>query len=64
MLLLPIVYWISVLHYIGEEELFLREKFGEEWEEYSRKTPRFIPKLFELPRKHCNGERDDKRGER
>ncbi|MCX7858223.1 MAG: isoprenylcysteine carboxylmethyltransferase family protein [Deltaproteobacteria bacterium] len=51
----PRLWWIVVLymagfwlHYervIAYEEDFLKEKFGEEYEEYCRKTPVFIPKF-------------------
>ncbi len=44
MLLLPLVYWASVVRFIGEEEGALEERFGEEWIGYRKKTPRFIPK--------------------
>ncbi len=44
MLLLPVIYWLSVLAFIDEEEQALEEKFGEEWIKYRKKTPRFIPR--------------------
>ncbi|ASJ01150.1 methyltransferase family protein [Thermococcus gorgonarius] len=44
MLALPIVYWLSVLVFIGEEEQALEERFGDEWRRYAERTPRFIPR--------------------
>ncbi len=44
MLLLPLVYWASVVRFIREEETALEKRFGEEWIEYRKKTPRFIPR--------------------
>ncbi len=44
MLLLPLVYWASMVRFIGEEERALEEYFGEEWIEYRKKTPRFVPR--------------------
>ncbi|WP_297417463.1 isoprenylcysteine carboxylmethyltransferase family protein [Thermococcus sp.] len=44
MLLLPLVYWLSVVGFIEDEEKALEERFGEEWIKYRKKTPRFIPK--------------------
>ncbi|CUX77854.1 hypothetical protein CHITON_1075 [Thermococcus chitonophagus] len=43
MLCLPIVYWLSMLRFIGDEERELEEMFGEEWREYARRTGRFLP---------------------
>ncbi len=45
MLLLPVIYWLSVVGFIGEEETALEERFGEEWIGYRKKTPRFIPRV-------------------
>jgi protein-S-isoprenylcysteine O-methyltransferase Ste14 len=45
MVFLPLVYWLSVVKFIGEEEGKLEEKFGEEWVKYRKKTPRFIPRV-------------------
>ena len=45
MLGLPIVYWLAMLAFIDEEERFLEERFGDEWQEYARRTPRFLPRL-------------------
>ncbi len=44
MLLLPVVYWLSVGEFIGEEERALEERFGDEWRKYAERTPRFIPR--------------------
>ncbi|HII60237.1 methyltransferase family protein [Pyrococcus horikoshii] len=57
MLGLPVVYWISILYYIEEEERFLHVRFGKEWEEYASRVPRFIPNLFEVIKKLDPGER-------
>ncbi|MDV3104607.1 methyltransferase family protein [Thermococcus waiotapuensis] len=43
MLLLPLVYWLSVMAFIGEEEKSLEERFGEGWRRYSERTGRFLP---------------------
>ena len=45
MLLLPVIYWLSVAAFIGEEEESLEERFGDEWREYAERTPRFIPRF-------------------
>lgn len=57
----PRVWWVVVIFVLGfwlyceriiaSEERFLREKFGEEYENYIRKTPVFIPdfKLWQPP---------------
>lgn len=45
MLGLPLVYWIAVMKFIGEEEKALEERFGDEWGEYAKRTPRFLPGL-------------------
>ena len=45
MLSLPMVYWLAVVKFIGEEEKALAERFGDEWREYAGRTPRFIPRL-------------------
>lgn len=34
--------WIRV----GDEEIILKRTFGEEWEEYHKRTMRFVPGLF------------------
>ena len=44
MLLLPVIYWLSVLAFIGEEEKELEGRFGEEWKGYARRTGRFLPR--------------------
>ena len=44
MLALPVVYWVSVLAFIGEEEWALEERFDDEWRKYAKRTPRFIPR--------------------
>ena len=43
MLFLPVIYWLSVLAFIGEEEKALEERFSDEWRKYARRTPRFCP---------------------
>ncbi len=45
MLGLPLVYWLTVMKFIGDEERALEERFGDEWREYARRTPRFLPRL-------------------
>ena len=45
MLGLPLVYWLAVVKFIGDEEKALEERFGDEWREYARRTPRFLPRL-------------------
>ncbi|WP_457741303.1 methyltransferase family protein [Thermococcus sp.] len=45
MLGLPSIYWLAVVKFIGDEEKALVERFGDEWREYARKTPRFLPRL-------------------
>jgi len=45
MLGLPLVYWLAVVRFIGEEERALAERFGDEWKSYARKTPRFLPRI-------------------
>ncbi|WP_457741573.1 methyltransferase family protein [Thermococcus sp.] len=45
MLFLPITYWLAVVRFIGDEEKLLEERFGDEWREYARKTPRFLPRV-------------------
>jgi protein-S-isoprenylcysteine O-methyltransferase Ste14 len=41
---LPVIYWIILtIGMIKTEEKWLKEKFGEEYEEYSKKVNRFIP---------------------
>jgi len=45
MLGLPLVYWIAVMKFIGEEENALEERFGDEWRGYAGRTPRFLPRL-------------------
>ncbi|WP_456365135.1 methyltransferase family protein [Thermococcus sp.] len=44
MLLLPVVYWLSVVEFIGEEERALEGRFGDDWREYAERTPRFVPR--------------------
>ncbi|WP_297063119.1 isoprenylcysteine carboxylmethyltransferase family protein [Thermococcus sp.] len=44
MLLLPAIYWLSVLAFIGEEEKVLERRFGDEWRRYADRTPRFVPR--------------------
>lgn len=43
MLGLPLVYWLAVVRFIGEEEKALAERFGDEWREYTKRTGRFLP---------------------
>ncbi|MFA4640316.1 methyltransferase family protein [Pyrococcus kukulkanii] len=43
MLGLPVVYWLFMLKFIGDEERELEEMFGEEWRKYARRTGRFLP---------------------
>ena len=43
MLGLPLVYWLAVVRFIGEEEKALAERFGGEWREYAKRTGRFLP---------------------
>ena len=45
MLGLPLAYWLAVVKFIGGEEKALEERFGDEWREYARRTPRFLPRL-------------------
>jgi len=45
MLGLPLVYWLAVVKFIGDEEKALEERFGDEWREYAERTPRFLPRL-------------------
>lgn len=45
MLGLPVVYWVAVMKFIGEEEKTLEEMFSDEWREYAGRTPRFLPRL-------------------
>ncbi len=45
MLGLPLVYWLTVMKFIGDEERALEERFGDEWREYAGRTPRFLPRL-------------------
>ncbi len=44
MLFLPVIYWLSVLAFIGEEERALERRFGDEWRRYAERTPRFVPR--------------------
>ena len=43
-----LIWMMTKLIYIrvGDEEAMLKDAFGEEWEEYHRKTKRFIPGVF------------------
>ncbi|ASJ04798.1 methyltransferase family protein [Thermococcus barossii] len=45
MLALPLLYWLAVVRFIGEEEKVLEERFGDEWRQYAERTPRFLPRL-------------------
>ena len=45
MLGLPLVYWLAVMRFIGDEEKALEERFGDEWREYARRRGRFLPRL-------------------
>ncbi|WP_240921953.1 hypothetical protein [Thermococcus sp. ES12] len=45
MLALPLLYWLAVVRFIGDEEKALEERFGDEWRQYSERTPRFLPRL-------------------
>ncbi|NJE48261.1 isoprenylcysteine carboxylmethyltransferase family protein [Thermococcus sp. 9N3] len=45
MLGLPLVYWLAVVKFIGDEEKALEERFDDEWREYAERTPRFLPRL-------------------
>jgi protein-S-isoprenylcysteine O-methyltransferase Ste14 len=44
MLGLPLIYWLAVMRFICDEEKALEERFGDEWREYARRTPRFLPR--------------------
>ncbi|WP_456367752.1 methyltransferase family protein [Thermococcus sp.] len=44
MLFLPVIYWLSVLAFIGEEERALERRFGDGWRRYAERTPRFVPR--------------------
>lgn len=45
LLLLPALVLITIIYaQIGKEELMLIERFGIEYREYMKRTPRFIPK--------------------
>lgn len=45
MLGLPLVYWLAMVRFIGEEEQALVERFGDEWREYTKRTGRFLPRI-------------------
>ncbi|WP_245610361.1 methyltransferase family protein [Thermococcus celericrescens] len=45
MLGLPLVYWLALVKFIGEEENALEERFGDEWREYTKRTGRFLPRI-------------------
>jgi len=45
MLGLPLVYWLALVKFIGEEEKALAERFGDEWREYTKRTGRFLPRI-------------------
>ena len=40
LLMIPVIYWLAI---IEERELLAR--FGDEYKDYMRKVPRFVPKL-------------------
>lgn len=44
-LIVSLVYWIYYERIMLAEESFLRQKFGEQFEEWSRKVPAFVPRL-------------------
>ncbi|KAH8894469.1 hypothetical protein GQ53DRAFT_642975 [Thozetella sp. PMI_491] len=46
LLLLDVVGFVGVWIRIKDEEAMLKREFGREWEEYNRKTKRFIPGVF------------------
>ncbi|WP_199920046.1 hypothetical protein [Thermococcus piezophilus] len=37
--------WLAVVRLICEEEKEIEERFGNEWREYTSRTPRFIPRI-------------------
>ena len=45
MLGLPLVYWLALVKFIGEEEKALEERFGDGWREYTKRTGRFLPRI-------------------
>lgn len=46
LVLLPTIALLIVLYAsIEEEEVILIDRFGDEFREYKKRTPRFIPKL-------------------
>jgi protein-S-isoprenylcysteine O-methyltransferase Ste14 len=44
-LLVPPLFWVLIHRLMQREEGFLREKFGEPYQVYCAKTPRFLPRL-------------------
>ncbi len=47
-LVLAVVFLLTHLKTISQEEQFLHGKFGAAWEEYARTVPRFFPRLHSL----------------
>jgi protein-S-isoprenylcysteine O-methyltransferase Ste14 len=46
LLVLPALALVTIIYMqIGKEEKMLIDRFGDEYREYMKRTPRFIPKL-------------------
>jgi protein-S-isoprenylcysteine O-methyltransferase Ste14 len=53
-LLFILIFWLYYERIMLAEEVFLREKFGQRFEEWAGRTPAFIPKLRDWQKPHLS----------